>query len=350
MKPMAAAALLLTLTAQAAPAPEHVPVFTRGQDGYHTYRIPALCVAADGTVLAFCEGRKHSGADHGDIDLLLKRSADGGKSWSAQQIVWEDGAHTIGNPAPVLDNTTGVVWLLFCRDNDRVFVTHSADHGASWANPREITADVKRPEWGWYATGPVHGIQLDSGRLLIPCDHGLKTSKKARFSHAVLSDDHGKTWRIGGVIGDVMNECTAVQTADGRVYMNMRNYAKKGRRAYAWSNDGGETWGPPAWDDALVGPVCQAAVAAWDPAPGPRRILFSNPASAKRRNLTLRVSDDQCRTWAINRVLWPGPAAYSDLAVLDDGAILCLYERGIATPYETITLARCAPNWLEKNE
>ena len=80
-----AVALGMALVAQvmAQTEPGFSPVFTAGQDGYHTYRIPAIVVTTNGTVLAFCEGRKNGRGDSGDIDTLLRRSTDGGKTWSA---------------------------------------------------------------------------------------------------------------------------------------------------------------------------------------------------------------------------------------------------------------------------
>ncbi|MFH1730966.1 MAG: sialidase family protein, partial [Planctomycetota bacterium] len=150
-----------------------VDLFTSGGGGYHTYRIPAIVLTRDNTLLAFCEGRKNGGGDAGDIDLMLRRSTDNGETWEEMQLVHEEGDGapiTIGNPCPVVDRDTGTVWLPFCRNNDRVFVTRSTDDGKTWAEPLEITRDVKKPEWEWYATGPGHGIQLAGGRMVIPCD------------------------------------------------------------------------------------------------------------------------------------------------------------------------------------
>ena len=105
---------LLAAQNLASPLPQPVgkPLFVSGQEGYHTYRIPALVVTTQGTVLAFCEGRKHSGGDAGDIDLLVKRSTDHGKTWSPQQLIWNDAGNTCGNPCAVVDEPTGTVWLL----------------------------------------------------------------------------------------------------------------------------------------------------------------------------------------------------------------------------------------------
>jgi len=320
-------------------APRQTDIFVSGTDGYHTYRIPGIVVSKKGTILAFCEARKNSRADHGDIDLALKRSFDNGKSWRPMQIVWDDGGNTIGNPCPVGDQSTGTIWLPFCRDNDQVFVTHSADDGTTWATPVQITKDVKPSGWTWYATGPGHGIQLKSGRLLIPCDH--KEGNEIH-SHMIYSDDHGATWKLGGSLAAKTDECAVVETADGSVYVNMRSQRGQNRRAVAWSKDGGETWSQVKLDDVLIEPTCQAGMVRFtdEKMHGKSRILFSNPASVKREMMTVRISCDEGKTWNAGKLLHPGPSAYSDLAVTPDLSICCLYERGEKSAYERITFAR----------
>jgi sialidase-1 len=354
--------------------PQFADVFVSGAEGYHTYRIPSLLVTPEGTLLAFCEGRKSGRSDSGDIDLLMKRSADGGRTWCRPQIVWDDGANTCGNPCPVVDRTTGVIWLPMTwnhgeddegkikrnmgRNTRRVFVTHSDDDGRMWAPPQEITADVKRPEWRWYATGPGVGIQLArgpwTGRLLIPCDHSLvlPDDPDGYRSHVIYSDDHGRTWRLGGVIRPAVNECQVVERSDGTLLINMRNYDRsQTTRALATSTDGGMTWSAVRHDPALVEPICQASLLRYttQPPDDHNRLLFSNPAHAEpgqRRDLTVRMSMDEGKTWPISRVLWSGPAAYSCLAVLPGGDIACLFEAGEKHPYERIVLARFCLDWL----
>jgi len=366
--------------AVAAAEPERMPqltnVFVSGVEGYHTYRIPALLVTPKGDLLAFCEGRKNSRSDTGDIDLLVKRSVDGGRTWSRSEIVWDDGSNTCGNPCPVVDRTTGVIWLPMTwnlgqdkeseiirntsKDTRRVFVTHSDDDGRTWAKPEEITAQTKRPDWGWYATGPGVGIQLErgpaKGRLLIPCDHSYRTPEGATVygSHVTYSDDHGQSWRLGGIIRPAVNECQVVELSDGTLLNNMRNSDRsQTTRAIATSTDGGMTWSAVRHDPVLVEPICQASLLR-DPTPqGPSRLLFSNPAHAEpgqRRDMTVRMSGDEGKTWPVRRVLWSGPAAYSCLAVLPDGAVACLFEAGDQHPYERIALARISPDWLTSPE
>ncbi len=343
-------------------APTSEDLWTAGQGEYHSYRIPALITAANGDLLAFCEGRKNSASDAGNIDLLLRRSADGGKTWTPTQIIVDAGTGTAGNPCPVLDRQTGRLWLPFTQnpgsDNEKAikdrtakgtrtaWIMYSDTNGATWSTPRNITASVKRADWTWYATGPGVGIQLRSGRLLIPCDFN-EASTMRRGSHAIYSDDRGQTWHIGGVIADSVNECQAVELADGTVLMNMRSYHKLFCRAVASSHDGGLTFGPLSHDRKLIEPVCQASLIRVDlPGVGPNCLAFANPASRSRKNMTVRLSFDGGATWPVDHVLYEGPTAYSSLATLPDGRLACLYERGGKHPYEKITLAVFGLKWL----
>src|SRR5437870_13252709 len=138
--------------------PTEMDLFVTGRDGYHTYRIPSLLVTPKGTLLAFCEGRKHGRGDSGDIDLVLKRSHDRGATWQPLQIIADDGPNTVGNPCPVVDRSTGTIWLPITRnlgqDTERqieagtgvgtrtVAILKSTDGGATWSKPLDITAAV----------------------------------------------------------------------------------------------------------------------------------------------------------------------------------------------------------------
>jgi len=357
--------------------PQQTEVFISGMDGYHTYRIPSLLVTENGALLAFCEGRKKGRGDSGDIDLLVKRSQDGGKTWSQQQVVWNDGENTCGNPCPVVDEQTDTVWLLMTwnrgddteaeikkntsKDTRRVWVTRSDDDGVTWSKPIEITDAAKRPEWRWYATGPGVGIQLQKdpwkGRLVIPCDHSVAPSPDnptGYNSHTIISDDHGKTWGIGGVIRPQVNECQVVELTDSTLIINMRNYDRsKTTRATATSKDGGITWSNVTHDPVLVEPICQASFIrySWPGRDDKSCLLFSNPASTSERvKMNVRLSYDEGKTWPVSRVLYPGLSAYSCLAALPDGDIGCLYEAGQKHPYEEIVFAHFSLDWLTKGK
>jgi sialidase-1 len=340
-------------------------IFVSGQGGYHTYRIPAIVVATNGTVLAFCEGRKNGAGDAGDIDLVLKRSVDGGANWERMEVVAEDGANIFGCPAPVVDQTTGEIFLLTtwgigsdtekkvldgtAAEKRRVYVQSSKDNGATWTKPRNISGDVKKPHWRWYSTGPCNGIQLTvgphEGRLLIPANHSDHSdpAKHPYRSHVIYSDDHGATWKLGGIEDEKTNESTLVELSDGRVLQNMRSYHGKNCRAIAFSDDGGLSFGPVTLATNLVDSVCQASMLRLRDG----EILFANPASKRRENLTVQISGDDAKTWRRLITLHSGPSAYSGLAQLPNGMILCLFECGEKSPYEKITLARFLMSWLK---
>ena len=150
-----------------------------------------------------------------------------------------------------------------------------------------------------------------------------------------------------------------IQTDEVTLLINMRNYwgryggrpERGGMRALATSQDGGATWSELSFDPTLIEPICQASLirhvghGASDELPA--RVLFSNPASQTDRvDLTVRLSSDSGKTWPVSRLLNAGPSAYSNLAILPDGMIGCLYERGKLIPYETITFARFSMDWL----
>lgn len=345
-----------------APSLEEMPLWTAGADGYHTYRIPSLFVTAKGTVLAFCEGRKTGAGDHGDVDLVMKRSTDGGRTWSAQQIVHEEGgeAHiTIGNPCPVQDALTGTIWLPFCRDNKAVLITSSTDDGKTWSAPRDISASVVPSNWVWVATGPGIGIQLargaHKGRLMVPSDQraNMPDGTLHWSSHMMFSDDAGKTWQISAAIERGGNECQVIERNDGSLLVNTRMQGNfEGYRGIATSTDGGATWSAITQEKQLPCPKCQGSLIQY----GETQLLFSNPnpgapsdgkPKGKRIDLTVRMSTDEGRTWPVTKLLHEGPSAYSSLGHLPDGTILCLYEGGVKNPSESLKLARFNLEWLK---
>ena len=338
-------------------------LFWAGQEGCDTYRIPALAVTLKGTLLAFCEARRDAQHDWGNIDLVLRRSHDHGATWEPIQVIVDDDGHTCGNPCPIVDRRNGTIVLLITKNNGMenegqimrgkaaprsVWVTTSRDEGLTWSTPVEISAQVRQGDWRWYATGPCHGIQLKDGRLVAPCDHSTGPDRDEMHSHVIFSDDGGETWKIGGSLEGRTDESTIVELEDGSIYINARNTFGNNRRVWSVSHDRGMTWSPVAEDPVLVEPVCQASALSLtaEMSRGVPGILFSNPASHKRENLTIRLSQDGCRSWPLSKTLWAGPSAYSDLVVTQNGMIGCLFERGYQHPYETITFARFTPTWL----
>lgn len=332
-------------------------IFSKGECGYDTYRIPALVQASNGDLLAFAEARRDGAGDSGNIDLVMKRSTDLGVTWGGMSVIWDDGENVCGNPAPVVDASTGDIVLVMTWndgrdpekaihartsiDTRRVFVTRSSDNGATWAKPREITSQTKDSEWTWYATGPCHAFQLSKGphkgRLVVPCNHG--NFGAMTHSHVIYSDDGGENWAIGGspMLG---NEATACEISGGRIMLNMRDTrARKDlSEPYRWvavSRDGGESFGPACKDKALPEPVCQGSIISGK---GGKKVYFSNPANTSRRkNMTVKFSRNAGKTW-VKACELPGEfAAYSDLCLLPDGRVAVLYETGENTAYDTIS-------------
>ncbi|MCK0191035.1 sialidase family protein [Arenibacter sp. F20364] len=332
-------------------------IFEGGQENYNCFRIPAVVKTNSNTLLAFAEGRKNGCSDTGNIDLVMKRSTDGGKTWGKLEVLWQDEGNTCGNPSPVVDRTTGAIFLLSTwnlgsdhepdiiaqksKDTRRVFLMKSSNDGKSWSRPKEITSDVKLPNWTWYATGPGSGIQILGGkykdRLVIACDHIEAVSKKY-YSHTIYSDDHGASWELGGVSPrDQVNECEVVELSDHSLMLNMRNYDRNmDSRQLAYSSDGGESWKDMRHHETLVEPICQASTLRFGVED---RVysLFANPADDKNRvNMTLRLSKDDGKSWPIEKQIFPGPSAYSDLTPIDGENIGILYEGGRESAYEGI--------------
>ncbi len=330
-------------------------IFKSGTEGYSTFRIPAIITTNSGRILAFSEGRVNGSSDTGNIDLVMKSSDDSGKTWSPLKVIWDDSKNVCGNPAPVVDVETGEIHLLSTwnlgedheseiialksKDTRRVFITHSKDDGENWSKPNEITSSTKLENWTWYATGPCHGIQLKNGeqkgRLIIPCDH-IEAETRKYYSHIIYSDDHGKTWQLGGATPqDKVNECVVAELPDGKLLLNMRNYdhSKKARKI-SFSDDCGITWSDIKADTTLIEPICQASLLY---SGSNETLYFLNPASKiNRTNMTLKSSENLGKTWDIVKVLNEGASAYSDITLINSNTLGCLYEGGKFSPYEGI--------------
>ena len=338
-------------------------IFVAKNDGYHTFRIPALVKTVKGTILAFCEGRRNSGSDTGDIDLVLRRSLDGGKTWSKLIVVWDDGTNTCGNPSPVVDPVTGRIHLLMTWnyttdgksagdfntpgktvDTRRVWYTSSDDDGVTWQEPVEITASTKKDNWGWYATGPCHGIILQSaaykGRIVIPCDHNVIGG--SGYSHVIYSDNQGASWKIGGEVLNGNESCVA-EMADGRLILTCR--AGGGYRILAYSVDGGETFRNAAANKDLPDPRCQGSILSVTHL-GDDALVHSNCANASARtHMTIKGSKDGGATWCSGQLVWESKTAYSDMVLLDGQTLGILYENGDSGSYERISFVTVPLNF-----
>lgn len=377
----------------AEPFLEKQDLFTVGDDpNYTTYHIPGIVVTSRGSVLAWCEARK-GGGDWSDIRILLRRSLDDGKSWSAPQNIADvpgpkkknpfalrlknvDTAQvTYNNPVLIADRD-GAVHMVFCLEYERVFYQRSDDDGVSWSTPKEITAafDAFKPHYAWkvLATGPNHSIQLKNGRLIVPV--WLSTGEggnahRPSVTATIFSDDRGKSWKAGDIAVPCTdewinpNETVALELKDGRVMLNVRSESKAHRRLVVTSPDGATHWSKPQFDEALLEPICMAGLVRYQHA-GESLVLFSNPdnlegtregvpepgKSRARKNLAVKLSRDEGQTWPLNKRLEDGPSAYSDLAVTPTGTILCFYGAGGKPSFSgsALRLARFNLEWLQQ--
>lgn len=337
----------------------HTDVFRSGKDGYHTYRIPAIVRAKDGTLLAFAEGRKENRSDSGDIDVVLRRSTDNGKTWDPIQIVADHGKGCVGNPCPVVDEKSGDVVLLTIRQTPGAtehsirsgkkeyrrsyYVQRSSDHGKTFSEPKRIDAtDSLKPRW--LAGGPNHALQLKrgehAGRLLVAGNHCTGKDFETNSLHIIYSDDGGQTWHLGATCpasDDVWpGEVAAAELPDATIIFTIRdqNHAESspGTRAFGFSGDGGESFDGPLYStECITAPVCQGSIlefSAADLGDETNCLVISYPNDPKqRKNICIRTSIDGGKTWGECRTIYSDSSAYSDLVRTSDDRLGILYER-----------------------
>jgi sialidase-1 len=331
----------------------YVDLFREGDDGVHTYRIPALVETLKGTLLAVCDARHESARDMpARISLVLRRSRDQGNTWSGSVTLRKVAEGGVGDASLLVDRRTGRVWCFHsygppgigfgtaqpgARTGLTTFQFHavfSDDDGATWSEARDLTPQVKDPAWqALFATSGTH-VQTSRGRYLVPMvvrdERGLVSARNA------YSDDAGETWGIGAAIGAGTDESKCVEVRNGAVLQNMRNGPT---RAVAFSKNGGVTFGPVTHDGALIDAVCNAGFTRYRHKQSDL-LLFTNAASGKRENLQIKVSSDEGRTWTAGHTLHAGPAAYSTVLGLRDGSVAVMYECGETSPYSRIRFVR----------
>ncbi len=367
-----------TLTLAEPPRLDKQTLFESGTGGYALYRIPGLVVTDQGTLIAYCEARKTLSGDWGAIDLMYRRSEDGGQTWSEPKKFDVGGGFeknpvainqklgkfpdiTVNNPVMIADK--GVVHFLYCVEYMRAFYTRSEDDGKTFSPPVEITRTFEdfKPAYDWkvIATGPGHGIRLSkNGRLIVPVWLSTGEGGHAHRPSAVsviVSDDAGKNWKRGDIVlqhPDLTNpsETAAVELPDGRVMLNIRHESSPHQRAVSISEDGATKWSKSARDPALPEPICMGSLVRLGD-----RVLFSNPHNTDgrdRRNVSIYVSEDSGKSWKYRRSIESGFSGYSDLAIGKDGSVYCFHERGgmngNATQTESLVLAKFNLEWTTK--
>ena len=311
--------------------------------GYCEYRIPGLVVTSAGTLLACFEARMADGNDWAGTDIILRRSTDGGQTFSRTILVQHISADTVTYNNPILISDGERIHFLWHRDYAQAFYQVSLDDGQTFSKPIEITtafAEFRdRYDWTGIASGPGHGIALQNGRLVVPVwlaqGQPLDAAGRIRAHHpsvaaTIYSDDHGASWHSGGLVTGLCdgNETTAVELSNGQVMLNIRHHEPSRHRAICLSTDGGGSFCPPSFDLALPDPICFGSLVR---APG-CGIFFVNCAhnrDRRRIDLTLRLSQDDGRNWP-SQILVDPVGGYADIAWMANQSIYCLYERTVA--------------------
>jgi len=301
------------------------------------YRIPAIAVSKKGTILVFAEARRTGGADVGDIDAVVKRSEDGGKTWGPEILIIDYGTKSVNNHSPVVDPKTGRIWVIgnVSDINPRpVLVSYSDDDGKTWSKAKDIQKQLLTPNPNAviYGAGPGAGIVLKrgkhAGRFVIPMNFGYRGMC---VSGAIYSDDQGKTWKTGGMLRTpaLMTEARCAELLDGSLLFNARTI--EGKRAMCILPEGGSKDTTKRWLQAdLPEPGCQGAIFrhSWPKDGKPGLILYSGPAAARARaNGTLFGSYDDGKTWPWRLEYYQGPSGYSDGCVLPDGRVAVVFEK-----------------------
>ncbi len=364
------AGLCINLPAQST----SVPVFTSGTEGHKSYRIPAIVELRNGELLAFAEGRVNGASDFGDVNIVLKRSSDRGKTWSGLSTVVDYNNLQAGNPAPVVDlldpmYPKGRVFLFYNTGNNHegeirkgnglreVWYKTTTDGGLSWSEPINITLQVHKPnqpsvkpeynfqeDWRHYANTPGHALQFIekpyTGRIYVASNHSVGKpfeDGSDYFAHGFYTDDHGKTFHLSESLNlPGSNESSAAELSGGKLILNARN--QKGdvkARIVALSKNGGENWDSTYFDQQLPDPVCEGSILNIGERKGKTILAFCNAAdTAERNNLTLRISFDEGKSWPLNFLIDKNPentasdyTAYSDIIRISKNKIGILYEK-----------------------
>lgn len=351
----------LFLACQAPKEQAPVILFENGTGEYNCYRIPAIVKTPDGSLLAFAEGRLENCGDFGNVDILLRRSEDGGKNWSKMEIVADFGALQAGNPAPVVDYfdpdyPQGRIFLFYNtgdvseqdmrlgKGTREVHYITSVDQGKTWSKPTNITEEVHfnttttkgHLDWRTHASTPGHALQFKrgafKGRIYIPANHS-KGDPQDGFNeyraYGFYSDNHGKTWSVSPDI-DVpsSNEAIGTELPNGDLMLNIREQnGKTKQRLVALSSDGGTSWKETYFDPSLISPVCQSSILLFEQK-NQSLLIYSGPNSTdKREKMTLKFSLDEGKSWAKEKEVYAGGAAYSDLVQVDEEQVGLFYEK-----------------------
>jgi sialidase-1 len=322
-------------------------LFLQGDSGYHSFRIPAIVRGENQTLFAFCEARKDNASDFGNIDLVMRRSTDGGISWESMVVIWDNGSYAVQNPCPIYIPQTRTLLLHVIVDRQLHFVLQSTDQGVTWSQPREIS-NLRDSNWVFAGPAPGHGILTSTNRIIIPGMYYLNTSTdntKEEYwgSYLMYSDDFGQTYSRGMVFPNGTNECLVTETSNGSVLTILRPNTSTLTTKFvqtSYSGDFGLNSTPSQYNTQLVSPICQSSIIQCTNAKNAsfNGLYWAGPYNSDSRiNLTIRFSVDNGVSWSNSMVVFEGKAGYSDLVLLPDDVIGVLFERGREVYREKIT-------------
>lgn len=326
-------------------------VYNKGDYSSQFYRIPAIVTLPDGTLVTVADKRIDKLQDlPGDIDVVCRRSTDGGRTWGPYITVAEhDSLGGYGDPALVYDRRNGNILVisthgqgLWMKTPGQISVSRSTDGGLTWLppvniNPQILTSDPEGPQpikcnSAFASSG--RAVQLASGRILFV----LVTRRDGMDPfpcYAIYSDDSGRTWHVSETPtttdGD---ESKILQLPDGTLLTSIRNRYKL-PRTFARSTDGGRTWSEPYSVPTLPDPACNGDFITYTCADGSVALLQSLPTGGTRDDVTIFVSRDLGKTWVPAYQVVHGPSTYSSMTVLPDGRIGILTEEAthLADPH-----------------
>jgi len=347
---------------------EQTTLWKNGDCGVAIYRIPALCTAPNGDLVAVCDGRTRHGGDLDTcqaINISCRRSSDNGETWSDPVNTWTwpwnaEEQWAASDPSFIVDEETKTIFLFYnvweCVNKKGIyqfFVQESKDNGATWSAPRDISKDIAFDGWnfggqrgqgGFIFITSGSGVQMKDGTLMHTLVRVGGPTEVALFG----SSDHGKTWKHFGNPVKQGDECKFAELDDGTWMINSRGRA--GGREIHRSRDKGATW-ESVFDSNLVDPACNGQLMCYPlrrarPGKEPKAglpesvLLFSNCKARGRSNLYLRTSWDAGCTWNEGVCIEPAGAAYSDITILKDGRLGVLFE---GAGYATIRFCTVEP-------
>ncbi|XP_020647596.3 sialidase-3-like [Pogona vitticeps] len=386
-----------------------VVLFRQKKRGGLTYRIPALLyLPSESTFLAFAEERS-SPRDEDAQFLVMRRGRKDGKTvkWGPQTSLTTAALpkYRTMNPCPVHEKRSGTVFLFFICVLDHVSVRHqittgrnaarlcyvsSQDGGRTWSPLTDLTDQTIGDDlrnWATFAVGPGHGVQLRSGRLVVPayayhirrrCFSCVSLCCTKPHCFTFYSDNGGQNWAQGQLLEKLRTTESQVAEVicpdDSQVlYINARNPRWDGCRAEAFSTDDGHHFQESFLCQELCEPPngCQGSIVSFAPQPASSDrdrkedvgeqphllglcpsavslgnttswLVFSHPTSRHRRmdlGIYLNTSPLKKGSWGKPWVLNKGPSGYSDLAVCQEGHSLmfgCLFECGVSSACEEI--------------